>query len=861
MTILVRLGLRELRNHWRFSVFFILNLASGLVGLVLISTLLQSVRSSMDSRSQSLLGADLSVSTRNPLSADEERAFRASLPTGSQVSNIVDFFSMLEASPGKDAEESRLVQVRAVDDLYPFYGGLKLKAGGDVAGAAALTQGPAENSVQTPSAWIEVDTAEDFALKNGAAVTIGGLNFQLGDSIVEDSTQGMMTLAAAPRVLVGKKWLSKEYLDARGTTLRHSWLVRLPPGAVVEDVKKTVEKIITEPSVRIQTHRESSEGLARLLNYFSDYLALVSLASLSLAALGVVYQFRRYFLSRARSVAIFLSVGATPARALGILAIQLVALSLAGSLLALAMTALALPLFAQALAPFSVVPIAVRMNAGVALKALATGVGLSFLLCLPQLLSLRKFNASELFREQTQFQVGRRSLLWYAPAVAAYAGLCIVYANSFWIAAFFLLGLGVSVAFFTFVPWSLIRLMDSRARHPQKVARIETRLALSHLRRNPASTLLVSVCLGLVTLLGSLLPQIRTSVREEIQGPASQDRPSFFLLDIQPEQVEPLGKFLLERGATLAQPSALIRGRLVAENGKKASRQEITGNFVTREEEQETAFRNRGFNLSYRDNLSPSETLLEGRPFNGAWTRGAGVIPEVSVETRFARRLGWKLGDVLTFDVAGEEFQGKVVNLRSVRWASFQPNFFVVFQKGVLEEVPSVFIGTVPRVAQSVARSIARELPKQFTNVSVIPVDKVLDRLYSLSEQMMQALLLTTLWVVLASILTLYSISRYEAFSRLRDMNLLKVIGATRGAVRGVFLRESWILGVGCAVMGALGGAGLSYVLMRWGLEGTWKFDGLAVGAAAFGTVAWMHCQTLFTARQVWQSQPRDLLV
>jgi putative ABC transport system permease protein len=842
MRVLWRLAIRELRNHWRFSLFFILNLASGLVGLVLISTLLESVRISLDSRSQALLGADLSISIRRLLSDAESEKIRKVLPAGTQVTSVVDFFSMLE-----QAEESRLVQVRAVGDGYPFYGGLKLKGAGNVQGSEAV--------LNSQSVWIESDTVDDFGLKAGSSVSIGGLQFTFTDAVTEDSTQGMMTLAAAPRVLIGKRWLSDEYLESRGTTLRYSWLYRLPLGADAEKIKLELSKAVDEPSVRIQTHRESSEGLARLLNYFSDYLALVSLASLSLAALGVVYQFRRYFLSRAKSVAIFLSLGATPARALVLLGMQILILAFLGSLLSLVLTLLAMPAFAEALAPFSVVPIEVRMDWWVALRAVATGVGLSVLLCLPQLAAIRRFNASALFREQTRFQSTGGSVVWYLPAAIAYAGLCVVYSNSFWIAAFFLLGLALSALLLTSLPWAILSLLARRS----SSWRLEAKLAVLHLRRNPASTLLVSVCLGLVTLLGSLLPQIRSSVQEEIQGPASENRPSFFLLDIQPDQLEPLNALLKSKQVELAQPSALIRGRLVSVNGSRASRVEAGGNFVTREEEQEAAFRNRGFNLSFRQELSASETLLSGRVFSGAWDPQSGNLPEVSVETRFAKRLGWKLGDELAFDIAGEEYKAKIVNIRSVRWASFQPNFFVVFQKGVLEAAPAVYIGTVPKLDRQIARDLAREISKRFANISLIPVEKVLERLYSLSQQMIAALLLTTLWVVLASVLTLYSISRYEAYSRLGDMNLLKVLGATQRTVRKVFLWETGLVAVICATMGALAGSATSYVLMRFGLEGSWKADWVAIALSIGATVAWMYVQTVATSARIWRSRPRDL--
>jgi putative ABC transport system permease protein len=847
MSPLWRLCFRELRNHWRFSLFFILNLASGLVGLILISSLLESVQASLDDRSQAMLGADLSVSIRRMLSASELRSLKQALPPESQSIEIADFFSMLESGG-----DSRLVQVRAVSDGYPFYGTLTTRESGVVgaSGVSALEK--------SQSAWLDAELAQDFLLTPGKRFELGGVPFTAQEAVTEDATAGILTLAAAPRVLVAKRWFSPKYLDSRGTTLTYSWLIRLPAGINAEPVKKAVEKLIDDPSVRVRTHKDASEGLARLLKYFSDYLALVSLASLSLAALGVVYQFRRFFLSRSKSLAILLSLGATHGKALQLLAMELGVLSLAGSAIAIAGAGLALPFFAKTLGPLSVVPITPTLNWSVGLVAVASGTVLSFLLCLPQLWNLRKLKPVELFREQSRFTEGSSSsLVLYLPALVGFAALSIFYANSFWLAAYFIGGLAISAFFFTLIPWAALGTLERSV----SSACFETRLALLHLRRNPASTLLICVCLGLVTLLATLLPQIRSSVRAEIETPEKGDRPSFFLLDIQPDQLGPLKSFLTKNGATFLRPSALIRGRLVSENGKQTQRQEKTGSFVTREDEQESAFRNRGFNLSYREGLSSSETLLSGQAFSGAWDAASGKIPEVSVEERFARRLGWKLGDVLTFDIEGEQVKGQIVNIRSVRWSSFQPNFFVVFQPGVLESFSAVFIGIVDKLAAEKARAITRAMAKEFPNISFIKVDQVLGRIYAVSEQMIAALLLTTLWVLLAAALTLYSIARYESYYRMSDMNLLKVVGAGQQTVRRIFVTESLTVSLLSATIGSLCGIGIAYVLMRWGLEGTFAWEPASIFVAIGGVTGWMYVQTLLTARRVWLTKPRELLV
>ena len=55
------------------------------------------------------------------------------------------------------------------------------------------------------------------------------------------------------------------------------------------------------------------------------------------------------------------------------------------------------------------------------------------------------------------------------------------------------------------------------------------------------------------------------------------------------------------------------------------------------------------------------------------------------MEEGIAKSLKLKLGDTLTFDIAGTPVTATITSLRKVDWDSFRPNFFTLFAPGVLE--------------------------------------------------------------------------------------------------------------------------------------------------------------------------------
>jgi len=207
------------------------------------------------------------------------------------------------------------------------------------------------------------------------------------------------------------------------------------------------------------------------------------------------------------------------------------------------------------------------------------------------------------------------------------------------------------------------------------------KIAFRNLYRNKWSSLSCFVTIAMGTFLISMIPQIQKGLQTEIMRPEGLKIPTFFLVDIQEEQRRGFVDFIGKEAGELVNISPMVRGRILRVNQKpfhggekaSASKKPASRQPLPRGRRLE-------FNFSYRTHLDVSETIVQGRPLSKTpWSFEAAVPFEISVATSFAEQNGLVLGDLIGFDIQGIPLEGRVVNLRKVRWNSFQPNFFLLF--------------------------------------------------------------------------------------------------------------------------------------------------------------------------------------
>jgi putative ABC transport system permease protein len=278
--------------------------------------------------------------------------------------------------------------------------------------------------------------------------------------------------------------------------------------------------------------------------------------------------------------------------------------------------------------------------------------------------------------------------------------------------------------------------------------------------------------------------------------------PQLFLFDIQEEQLDGVQALIKSLGRDLAQPSPMVRARLEKVNGvpfkrdeddagdegrKDASRHKAgSRKAATLEERNRRQMRNRGFNLSFRDTLSDAEKLASGTWWHGRAAEGA--LPEVSVEKDFSKRLKLKLGDTLTFDVQGVEVAGKVTNLRQVRWASFQPNFFVLFQPGALDDAPKTYLGTLSKVSAEDAENIQNRVSGAFPNVTILNLKDVIGKTVETLGKLTWLVRFLSGFALLIGLAILWLVVDALVSENQRTILLLRALGEPRSRLARLFV-------------------------------------------------------------------------
>jgi putative ABC transport system permease protein len=792
--MIFRYALRDLLRQWRFSLFFIINVSIGLAGFITLETFKNSLQDHLKSNAKEILAADLSVESRREFSKDELKKLEDNqLLTQSLADKtiIYDFFAMASV-----ADKSKLVSVKAVEEKFPLYGSLDLKSG-----QKKLFLNKSTNSMGIPKAWVYAEVLEQFNVKVGDQIKLGKISFLIDDVIEKDSTQTFRSASMAPRLYIPLDSLKKTGLIQFGSTFSNELLFKFKPKVNINLIKESIYKDIIDPSVRVETPDSASEDAGRQLNYLSDYLGLVSLVSLFLSALGAAYLFRLYILEKLKDIAILQALGFKANQTIKIYLFETIVLGLSALLLSFIFSGATLPFLSHFLIKLIPFTLELKISFNVFISGLLISLFGSFCIGLPFLLSIRDVSVSQLFSEE-HFQSQIKAPKWFTliPALTLFILLSIYQSHSYKMGIGFCGGLAVILTIFTILGWLSLAFISI-----YKAKKWSIKYSLISLRRKKTGAITLFVSLALGTLLINILPQLKVTLQDSMTSHEGAKLPSLFMFDIQDDQIDSLKTYFAEKNISVLNFSPMIRSRILKVNDLEFERTEDnTQNrlrYRTREEDRDARFRNRGANLTYRNSLSDSETLTEGVPFSGKVNPD---LAEVSVEYQYAERMGLKLGDLMIFDIQGIELKGRIVNLRSIKWTSFQPNFFIVIQPGFLEEAPKTFIGALPRMNQSAKSSLQRDLAQKFSNISIIDVDHLTEDILRIADQMSISLELMAWLSVIAGLLVLYSIVRTQVQARRWELNMLKILGAKKSDLKSYLLTEVLVVTFMAAVVGAL---------------------------------------------------------
>ncbi|PIK15378.1 FtsX-like permease family protein [Halobacteriovorax sp. JY17] len=795
--MILKLIYRELRSSPKFVLIFILNLAIGLIGLVSIQSFKTSFSEELRNRSKSILGADLAISSRQEIDLETI----SSVIKYSDYSKNIRLFSM--AGSG---EFSRLASVRVMENKFPFYGHIllendqKLKFSND------------------SEAYIYPELLRQLKISVGDQITLGDAKFKVAGVVIDDGQQSFQMGGIAPRVYITPVGLERAKLIKEGSTFTNSYAFKVKEKITKEQLKE-LSLSINDSSARVVTPEKSSQQVSRILNYLNDFLGLVSLSGLFLATMAMMYLFRSFLYKRRKEIAIFQFLGLKKSSVFLILIGQLLVLSLISTLVAVSFGPIVLPMIIKLFNEQLGYNLQLSYTFSSLVLPLIIGLLSPMFIGIALIHPYLNIDYNFLFSHDDEGESKVSSHLIYIPWIIFFYIISIVISHSIIIgsifASFLFLSLGI---LFVGGSYALKKLSFLSSR-----GKLTSKLAWGFLTRYRASTLFIFSSLMISTTMITLIPTLRNVLLSELEGPLKGDGPSLFLFDIQPEQVEGLSSFFkAQKDSDIQVMAPMIRSRISKIKGE--SIESSVEDSMTREQERAVRMRNRGVNLSYRDGLDISEKLIEGRLTEGTYSPDKDKFAEVTLEHRYASRLGVQVGDTLEFEIFGIPLPTKIVGLREVKWTSFRPNFFIQFQKGVLDDAPKTFVSALSSKKERI-EDIQQQLFSKFPNVSVVDITRAIERVTNIMESMVLILGSMTLLVFFVGIFVLYSLIGHQLILRLRDLNLLKILGLSDSSIIRIVLTETSLIAVFSSAFGGILSLLLGGIISKVAFQSSFVFD------------------------------------
>jgi len=776
MNLVLRFFLRD----WRAGELTALTLALlvAVASITSVGFFADRVRQALTLNAHQLLGADLLISADQPL---PERYRDEAVARGLRTAQAMAFISMASGPSG-----AQLSAVKAVGAGYPLRGRLRIASAADAADAET-DQGPPRGSV-----WVDPRFVSLTGSGVGDRLDLGDANLAVAAILTHEPDRGMSFLNLAPRVMMHLDDVPATGLVQPGSRIRYQLLIAGDAAAVQAYRAWLTQRLGRGQQVQgLEDARpEVREGLERA----QTFLGLTALLAVILAAVSVHLATRRYVERHYDGYAVMRCLGAGQARLASLFGGQFLLLgAVAGGLGCIlgygaqAVIGLMLgDLLGTDLPAPSPLP---------ALQGYVTGYVLLLGFALPPLLQLKAVPALRVLRREAGTPRAR-PLLVYAAGLTALAALLVWQTGDGRLAAYALGGFGIAFLLFALAGLGVLHLASRFGRH----AGFAWRYGLANLRRRSrANTVqIVSLALGLTAIL--LLAFTRGDLLAAWQARTPPDAPNRFVLNIQPEQRQDVLAFFRSQGLPSPELYPMVRGRLMAINDRPVRAEDYA-------EERTRALVEREFNLSHMAMPPRHNAIIGGRWFGpDDLDRGA-----LSIEAGIAKTLNVKLGDRLTWSVAGETFSAPVTNVRQLDWDSMQVNFFVITTPALLDGLPTSYI-TSFHLEEGRAAAMTG-LVRAFPNLTVIDTSAILQQALTLMQRMIAAVQLVFLFALGAGVLVLYTALLTSQDERIREAALMRTLGASRAQVAAAQRTEYLAIGLLAGGLAAVGAVSIGAVL------------------------------------------------
>jgi putative ABC transport system permease protein len=787
LSLAFKFARRELRSGFSGFRIFLASLTLGVAAIAGVGSLGEAFLVGLSEQGRTLLGGDIEMERLyQPASADEA-AFMRSYGT---VSEVVSMRSMAGRA---DGGRRTLVDIKAVDNLYPLVGQPELRPATSLRDALACY-------AQVCGAAVEEGMLARLGARMGDIIRIGTANIRVRAILVSEPDRIAGGLTWGPRVMISREAVNRANLVQFGSLVNYSYKIAFTGQQTIEQFRAAVKARYDHAGWDVDDRNNAEPGIARFVRQATMFLTLIGLTALIVGGVGAAQAVGAFIERRRATIATLKALGAEGREIFLTYLLQVLYVAVIGIVLGLVLGAI-LPFAVERLAGDAIpAPAHYDIYAEPLILAAVFGLVAALGFAILPLARAREIAPAGLFRDLVAPSSARGRWPYLVAAAIAFAaiGALSVALSPYPEFSLYFLGGAAAVLIVLRIAGGLLR--RALARFPHRRTQI-TRLAFANLTRPGTPAVNVIVALGLGLTLLATVALVQASVQAQVKDQIPDRAPTFFFVDIQKDQF-PAFRDLVSKFPTASDfdASPMLRGRIVKVAGVPSEQVKAEGNA--------RGLLNGDRGVTYAATAPKGTNLVEGE----WWPADYKGPTLVSFSAQFAHDLHLKIGDMVTINILGREFDARVHNLREVNFRTGGINFFMVFSPGVLDSAPHTYLSTV-RVAPGQEDALFDAVSGKFTNVTIIRVREALAQVNDILQSLADAIGIASLVTILAGLLVLAGAIASGHRARLYDAVVLKVLGATRARLAAVYTLEYGVLGI-LAGITALG-AGL---VAAWGI-------------------------------------------
>ncbi|MBV8247832.1 MAG: ABC transporter permease [Comamonas sp.] len=810
-----------LRNLWR-------DLRAGELRLIIVAVLLavaaltsvgffaDRLQAGLQRDARQLLGGDVVVVSDNPAPAAFVQQARLQ---GLETVASASFPTMARAGQAQGGA-SRLVALKSVDPGYPLRGRLTLSQG------PGQAPHPAAGIPARGEVWVDAPLLESLGIGVGDTLLLGDAAFRIASIIVIEPDRGAGFMSFAPRVMLNSADLPATRLVQPASRITYRLAVAAAAGRSGEQAAQRYllwaqQQAGSLHGVRIESLESGRPEMRQTLDRAEKFLSLVALLAALLSAVAVALAARSFANSHLDASAMLRVLGQSQRRIALAYVVEFVCIGLASSIAGV--------LLGWAVHHVFVWLLAGLVEAGLPAAriwpaAFGVGMGLTLLLAfgLPPVLQLAQVPPLRVMRRDLG-ALRPASYLVLALGVGGFAALLMAVSSDIKLGLIAVGGFAAAVLLFAGLAWlavKLLRRLVNESTAPRWLV-----MATRQVSARPvyAVVQVSSLAVGLLALV--LLVLLRTDLIASWRQATPANAPDRFVINVQPDQAQDFQAALKKAGVQSYDWYPMIRGRLIAVNGREVSPEDYA-------EDRAKRLVDREFNLSTTETMPEHNQVVAGR-----WT--AGEQGAVSMEEGIAKTLGLKLGDRLRFDIGGEQSEARITSLRKVDWSSMRANFFVIYPVRQLDNVAVTYLAAyrAPDL-----KGFDNALVNQFPNITNVDLSSTLAQVQQVMDQVIRAVEFLFGFTLAAGLVVLFASVTGTREERAREYAIMRAVGARASLLQQVQSAELAGVGLMAGFLASCVALAVGWALARWVFDFEWSvlwWVPLA-GAAAGAALAWL---------------------